>query len=78
MRIKLHQVEFCSTDVPVMDVFYRSVLDLEPEPAVGAAQVTAGGCAGKVAFVADGTTQLHSAEKDPEVGSLTGSALSLP
>ena len=32
MKIKLHHVNFCTTDVPAMDAFYRTVLGLEPEP----------------------------------------------
>ena len=33
MKIKLHHVNFCTTDVPAMDAFYRAVLGLEPIPA---------------------------------------------
>jgi glyoxylase I family protein len=75
MKIKLHHVNFCSTDVPAMEVFYRSVLDLEPEPSLGAARVTAAGYAGNVAFVTDGTTQLHLAERDLGVGFRTQQAI---
>ena len=67
MKIKLHHVNLCTTDVPAMDEFYRSVLDLEPEPTLNAVRVT-DGYAGKVAFVHDGTTQVHLAEKDLSVG----------
>lgn len=41
MKIKFHHVNFCSTDVPAMDEFYRTVLDLKPEPSLEAARVTA-------------------------------------
>jgi glyoxylase I family protein len=76
MRIRLHHVNFCSTDVPAMEEFYRTVLDLEPEPSLGAVRVsTPGGYAGKVAFVTDGTTQLHLAERDLGVGFRTGNAI---
>jgi hypothetical protein len=51
-----------------MEEFYRSVLDLEPEPAMKASRVTGQGYAGDVAFVTDGTTQVHLAEKDLAVG----------
>jgi glyoxylase I family protein len=68
MKIKLHHVNFCSNNVPAMDEFYRTVLDLESEPSLATARVTADGYAGKVAFVSDGTTQLHLAEKDLGVG----------
>lgn len=74
MKIKLHHVNLCSTDVPGMDEFYRTVLDLEPEPSLNAARVTAG-YAGNVAFVSDGTTQLHLAERDLGVGFRTKNAI---
>src|SRR5438132_13526723 len=67
MKIKLHHVNLCTTNVPAMDEFYRSVLDLAPEPTLNAVRVTEG-YAGNVAFVHDGTTQLHLAQKDLEVG----------
>jgi len=75
MKLKLHHVNFCTTNVPAMDEFYRSVLDLEPEPEMGANRVTGSGYPGKVAFVTDGTTQVHLAEKDLDVGFRTGQAI---
>lgn len=75
MKIKLHHVNLCSTDVPGMEEFYRSVLGLEPEPSLRATRVTTGGYAGSVAFVTDGTTQLHLAERDLGVGFRTGQAI---
>ncbi|MBL6079609.1 VOC family protein [Belnapia sp. T18] len=75
MKIKLHHVNFCSTDVSAMNEFYCTVLDLEPEPSLPAARVTAGGYAGKVAFVTDGATQLHLAERDLGVGFRTSNAI---
>ena len=64
MKIKLHHLNFCSTDVPAMEEFYRSVFDLKPEPSLTGARVTERGYAGNVAFLHDGTTQFHLAEKD--------------
>ena len=75
MKIKLHHINFCSTDVPAMDEFYRTVLDLEVEPSLSAGRVTQQGYAGDVAFVTDGTTQLHLAEKDLGVGFRTKQAI---
>jgi glyoxylase I family protein len=75
MKIKLHHVNFCAADVPAMDEFYRSVLGLKPEPSLGEARVTAGGYAGKVAFVTDGATQVHLAERDFGVGFRTNNAI---
>ena len=72
MRIKLHHVNLCTTDVPAMDAFYRDVLGLEAEPSLAASRVTTDGYAGKVAFVTDGTTQVHLAERD--LGACPGKA----
>lgn len=75
MKIKLHHLNFCTTNVPAMDEFYRTVLDLEREPTVGAGRVMGEGYAGKVAFVTDGTTQVHIAEKDLNVNFRTGQSI---
>jgi glyoxylase I family protein len=75
MRIRLHHVNLCSKDVPAMDEFYRTVLDLQPEPSLGAARVTEEGYAGKVAFLSDGDVQVHLAERDLGVGFRTGQAI---
>ena len=75
MKLTLHHINLCSTDVPAMDTFYRSVLDLEREPSMQASRVTSQGYAGDVAFVTDGTTQVHLAERDLDVGFRTGQPL---
>ena len=75
MKLTLHHINLCSTDVPAMDAFYRSVLDLEPEPSMKASRVMSQGSAGDVAFVTDGTTQVHLAERDLDVGFRTGKPL---
>ena len=75
MKIKLHHVNLCSSNVPAMDAFYRSVLDMEPEPSLAANRDLSGGYAGKVAFLSDGATQFHLAEKDLGVGFRTGQAV---
>jgi glyoxylase I family protein len=75
MNIKLHHVNLCSTNVSAMEEFYRQVLDLKPEPALNESRTPEGGYAGKVAFVTDGTTQLHLAEKDFGVSFRTGQAI---
>jgi glyoxylase I family protein len=75
MKIKLHHVNFCSANVPEMDRFYRTVLNLEPEPSLQASRVTGSGYAGNVAFVTDGTTQLHLAEIDFNIGFRTNNAI---
>ena len=76
MKIKLHHVNFCSTDVPALEEFYRSVLDLAPEPSLAAGRIVAkDGYPGSVAFMTDGTTQLHLAERDLGVGFRTGQVI---
>src|SRR5579871_3072819 len=75
MKLKLHHVNFCTSDVPAMNEFYRSILDLEPEPSLNDVRVTEQGYAGKVAFLHDGTTQFHLAEKDLGVGFRTRQAV---
>ena len=68
MQIKLHHLNLCSKDVAGMEAFYRSVLDLAPEPSLNRARDTTQGYAAPVAFVTDGQTQVHLATKDLGVG----------
>src|SRR5262245_42981100 len=75
MKIKLHHINLCSTNVPALDEFYRDVLDLEPEPSLGQKRVLAQGYPGQVSFVTDGTIQVHLAEKDLQAGFRTGNAI---
>ncbi len=72
MKIKLHHINLCSTDVPGLDAFYRDVMGLAVEPGLSANRKTDEGYAGNVAFVTDGTTQMHLAEKDLGIGFRTG------
>ena len=51
-----------------MDEFYRTVLELGPEPTLSAGRITAQGYAGSVAFLSDGAIQFHLAEQDLAVG----------
>ena len=75
MKLKLHHVNFCSTNVAAMDDFYRGVLDLELEPSMNANRVLEQGYPGQVSFVTDGTTQIHLAEKDLAVNFRTKQAI---
>jgi glyoxylase I family protein len=75
MNLKLHHVNLCSTNVAAMDEFYRTVLDMQPEPSLNGQRVMQQGYSGDVAFVTDGTTQVHLAEKDLGVGFRTGQAV---
>ena len=74
MKIKLHHLNLCSKDVAGMEDFYRSVLDLAPEPALNSARDTTQGYASPVAFVTDGQTQVHLATTDLGVGFRTNHA----
>ena len=75
MKIMLHHLNLCTANVPAMEEFYRDVLDLAPEPGMHDRRVPAGGYPGKVAFITDGTTQVHLAERDLFVGFRTGQAI---
>ena len=75
MKLKLHHVNFCSTNVEAMDDFYRGVLDLDREATLGQGRVTSQGYPGKVAFITDGAMQIHLAEKDLGVNFRTKQAI---
>lgn len=65
MKIKLHHVNFCSTNVKEMDAFYRDVLDMETVPGLAQNRTQSkDGYTGEVSFVSDGATQFHLAERD--------------
>jgi len=79
MKIKLHHVNLCSTNLPALDAFYRDVLDMKtepgprPEPHAPAAAIPA-----RVSFMSDGTTQFHLSEKDLGVNFPHGDRRSTP
>jgi glyoxylase I family protein len=75
VKLKLHHLNLCTTNVPAMDEFYRGVLDLAPEPAMGAIRIRNQGYGGEVAFVTDGTTQVHLSERDLGCGFRTGNVI---
>ena len=71
MTLKLHHINLCTSNVSAMDDFYRDVLELAPEPKRNANRVITddkGSYAGAVAFVTDGTTEMHLAERDFSIG----------
>ena len=75
MKLKLHHVNLCSTNVGAMDAFYRDVLEMETESTMARQRITDQGYPGKVAFVTDGTTQFHLAEKDMNIGFRTSNVV---
>jgi len=72
MKLKLHHLNLTTQNVEAMDDFYRGVLDMQIEPTLAKSRIKTQGYAGDVAFVTDGTTQFHIAEKDMGTGFRTG------
>jgi glyoxylase I family protein len=72
MKLKLHHLNFATTDVPAMDTFYRDVLDMQTIPDMGRNRKKDEGYPGDVAFITDGALQMHIAEKDMQIGFRTG------
>lgn len=76
MKIKLHHINLCTNNVPAMDEFYRTVLDLGDETTMEAMRSkTEDGYTAPVAFLTDGTTQMHLAGRDLGVCFRTGQAI---
>ena len=75
MKLKLHHLNLATKNVDAMDAFYRDVLDLKVEPTLARQRIKTDGYAGDVAFITDGTTQFHIAEKDLGIGFRTGQAV---
>lgn len=75
MKLTLHHVNLCTTNVPQMDTFYRDVLGLDMKPGRNAVRVKTEGYSGDVSFVTDGTMEIHLAEKDLGVAFRTKQAV---
>jgi catechol 2,3-dioxygenase-like lactoylglutathione lyase family enzyme len=75
MATKLHHLNLCSRSVPEMARFYREILDLSPIPERNPQRVTDQGYDGDVEFVTDGSTEIHLATKDLNVGFRMGQAI---
>ena len=73
MKLKLHHINYSTTNVPAMDRFYRDVIGLgsESEDLLPPLEKNKG-YAGDVAFVTDGAIQVHLAQQDIEAGFKTG------
>lgn len=67
MKLRLHHVNLCSTNVAAMDDFYRNILDFAPEPSLEAGRTKEGGYDAPVSFLKTGETQFHLATKDLEI-----------
>ena len=65
MKLKLHHINLCSTNVPEMDRFYREVLTLGDEDPADLPPLNQGkGLVGDVSFVTDRTIQIHLTPRD--------------
>jgi catechol 2,3-dioxygenase-like lactoylglutathione lyase family enzyme len=76
MKLKLHHLNLCTTNVAAMDDFYRNVMDMKTF--TGMEEIrdrSSDGYSGKVSFITDGTTQFHLAEKDLGVAFRTKTSL---
>lgn len=72
MKLKLHHINLCTTNVPAMDEFYKDVLDMASDPSMGTQRIKGDGYPGDVSFVTDDNLQVHLAEKDLNCGFRTG------
>lgn len=75
MKLKLHHINLCTNNIPAMNAFYREIMDMKSEQELEQTRDTTQGYAGKVAFVTDGTTQFHLAERDLQIGFKTKQAV---
>jgi len=75
MKLALHHLNLCTTNVKEMDKFYTEVLDMKPEPSMSDLRVKNEGYAGDVSFITDGHTQIHVSQRDLGVGFRTGQAV---
>ena len=65
MKLKLHHINLCSTNVKAMDRFYRDVLTLGDEKSSVLPPLNQDkGLVGDVSFVTDGAIQMHLTPKD--------------
>lgn len=65
MKLKLHHINLCSSDVSEMGRFYRDVLTLGEEDPAELPPINQGkGLVGDVSFVTDGDIQVHLTPRD--------------
>ncbi len=75
MQLKLHHINLSTNDVSGLAQFYKEVMQLGSEQQFADNRVKNEGYAGNVAFLTDGETHFHIAEKDLEIGFRTGMGL---
>ena len=72
MKLKLHHINYSTTNVSEMDHFYKNVIGLASETDELPPLEKNKGYAGDVAFVTDGDIQVHLAQRDVKAGFNTG------
>ena len=75
MTTRFHHINICSKQVPELESFYKEVLQLDTSDAYRNAQVKDQGYGGHVAFLTDGSTEMHLATLDRNVAFQTGQAI---
>jgi glyoxylase I family protein len=75
MKLELHHINVCSKNVPGLNEFYRSVLQLNPVHDDEHTQDTTQGYSSGVELVSDGRIEFHLATTDLAVGHRTGHAV---
>ena len=65
MKLKLHHINLCTSNVEDMDKFYRNVLCLSDDDPDNLPPINKNsGLVGDVSFVTDGDVQMHLTKKD--------------
>jgi catechol 2,3-dioxygenase-like lactoylglutathione lyase family enzyme len=72
MATRLHHINFCSKNPLELDSFYKDVLELGE---TSYDQIKDQGYAGRVAFLTDGTCEMHLSTLDLNVSFRTGQAI---
>ena len=72
MKLSLHHINFVSEDVERLRRFYADVLGMDEQADDIPVREMQRGYNGDVAFLGDGSMQMHLAEKDLELGFRTG------
>ncbi|MFV0296947.1 MAG: VOC family protein [Hyphomicrobiaceae bacterium] len=75
MNLKLHHLNLTTGNVGAMDKFYCEVLDMQSQGQRNETRDTSQGYSGSVAFVTDGQSEVHLAERDLGICFKTGQAI---
>lgn len=75
MKLKLHHLNLSTDNVTAMKEFYSTVLEMRPDLSRNAARDSSQGYPGNVAFMTDGQSEVHLAERDLKIGFRTGQVI---